>query len=551
MILRTFLFALAFLNLFQLGLFAKAPNIIFIFTDDHAPKALSAYGSGLNHTPHLDRLATEGMKFERCLVTNAICGPSRAVVLTGKYSHLNGFMCNFNKFDGQQQTFPKILRNHGYETAIIGKWHLVTTPTGFDHFDILIGQGKYYNTPTLTGDIRSKATQIKNKGYTTDIITDKALNWMENQRDKEKPFLLMYQHKAPHGKWEPAPEHLHLYNDVNIPEPFNLFDDYQNRASGAKTQNMNLAESFGPDRAQYYPPEGLSKDEFMAWHKAYDPKGIHLDKIDKSGAYYKHQKYDRSPEDLKKWHQAFLPRNEAYYKAGYDEKQMVQWKYQRYMKNYLRCVKSVDENVGRLLNYLDETGLAENTVVIYSSDQGFFLGEHGWFDKRWAYEPSLKAPLLIRWPKVIKPNSINHDIVSNLDFAQTMLDIAGAPIPNDMQGKSLVPLLKGNKPDNWRTHHYYQYFEGDTNNPNRSNHHVPRHASVIGERYKLIHYYQLEEWELFDLERDPHEMMNQYHNPEYKSIREQLTRELLNLRKQYLVPDQDPAHAGIGKKAHK
>lgn len=548
--MKTILITLIIFCLSHSGFSVQKPNIIFIFTDDHAPKALSAYGSGLNHTPNLDRLANEGMKFERCLVTNAICGPSRAVVLTGKYSHLNGFMCNFNKFDGSQQTFPKILRNNGYQTAIIGKWHLVSTPTGFDHFDILIGQGKYYNTPTLTGDIRSKAKQIKNVGYTTDVITDKALDWIKNQRHKDKPFMLMYQHKAPHGRWEPAPEHLNLYDDITIPEPNNLFDDYQNRASGAKNQNMNLAETFGPNRAQYYVPEGLSKEEFMKWHKAYDPNGLHLDQIDKSGTKYKHQKYDRSPEDLEKWHAAFLPKNEAYYKANYSEKEMVRWKYQRYMKNYLRCVKSVDDNVGRLLNYLDESGLAENTVVIYSSDQGFFLGEHGWFDKRWAYEPSVKAPLLVRWPKVIRANSVNHHLVSNLDFAQTILDIAGVSIPNDMQGNSLVPLFKGENPKDWRKYHYYQYFEGDINNPERSNHHVPRHASVIGNRYKLIHYYQLDEWELFDIAKDPDEMKNQYHNPEFKHIRDHLTQQLSLLRKQYLVPTQDPAGAGLGHKPH-
>jgi arylsulfatase A-like enzyme len=288
----------------------------------------------------------------------------------------------------------------------------------------------------------------------------------------------------------------------------------------------------------------------MAWHRAYDPKGIHLDQIHNSGTKYKHQNYDRSPEDLKKWHTAFLPKNEAYYKAGYNEKDMVRWKYQRYMKNYLRCVKSVDDNVGRLLNYLDESGLDQNTVVIYSSDQGFFLGEHGWFDKRWAYEPSVKAPLLVRWPGIAPPNSTSHQIVSNLDFAQTMLDIAGANIPEDMQGKSIVPLLKGKQPDNWRKHHYYQYFEGDINNPKRSNHHVPRHSSVIGERYKLIHYYQLDEWELFDLERDPDEMKNQYDNPELKQVRDELKNQLSKLRQQYLVPDQDPIGAGIKKHHH-
>ena len=479
---------------------AKQPNILFIFTDDHAAHAISAYGSKINTTPHMDRLAKEGMLFEKCYVSNAICGPSRAVILTGKYSHLNGFLKNQRQpFDGSQQTFPKLLRKVGYTTAVIGKWHLKSTPTGFDYFDVLIGQGPYYNPPMKTTDEEGKVITEKNTGYTTDIITDKALAWLKNDREKAKPFMLMYQHKAPHRNWQPGPKHLTMFDGVDIPEPETLWDDYRGRTSAAGKQTMTIARHLNDN--------DLKLNE--------GPRNL-------------------TPEQRKVWEAAYGPKNEAFRKANLQGEALVKWKYQRYIKDYLRCVQSVDDNLGRVLDYLDETGLAKNTIVIYSSDQGWYLGDHGWYDKRWMYEESLVMPLLVRWPGVVKPGSRNSDIVSNLDFAETFLDIAGAKIPRDMQGTSILPLLKGQTPKNWRTHFYYHYYEFP------GAHSVARHYGVTNGRHKLIYFYQNNEWELFDLGKDPNELSNVYGNSDYTMIQTDLLVELKRLRVQYKVPEKDP-----------
>lgn len=471
----------------------QRPNILFIFTDDHASHAMSCYGSKVNQTPNLDRIAREGMRFDNCFCTNSICGPSRAVILTGKHSHLNGFKQNGNKFNGAQQTFPKILRKHGYQTAIVGKWHLATQPTGFDYSEILIGQGPYYNPPMIRNGER-----VKHEGYTTDIITDLALDYLKNERDPDKPFMLMFQHKAPHRNWQPGPKHLHMYDDVTIPEPDNLFDDYAGRGTAARQQDMTIAQTMTDFDLKLTPPKNLTEEQLKVWNAAYEPK------------------------------------NEAFRKANLKGKDLVRWKYQRYMKDYLRCVASVDDNVGRMLDYLEESGLAENTVVMYSSDQGFYLGDHGWFDKRFMYEESYRMPLLARWPGVIKPGSVNTDLVSNLDFAETFLNIAGAPIPSDMQGVSLVPLFKGDETE-WRKSLYYHYYEFYNNR--RSAHMVRRHNGVRTQRYKLIHFYNLGEWELYDLEKDPREMKSVYDDPAYAQVVTELKQELKRLQKQYQVPD--------------
>lgn len=471
----------------------QRPNILFIFTDDHASHAMSCYGSKVNETPNLDRIAREGMRFDNCFCTNSICGPSRAVILTGKHSHLNGFKQNGNKFDGSQQTFPKLLRKQGYQTAIVGKWHLASDPTGFDYSEILIGQGPYYNPPMIRNGER-----VKHEGYTTDIITDLALDYLKNQRDPNKPFMLMFQHKAPHRNWQPGPKHLHMYDDVTIPEPENLFDNYEGRGTAARQQDMTIAKTMTDFDLKLTPPKNLT------------------------------------PEQLKVWNAAYEPKNEAFRKASLKGKDLVRWKYQRYMKDYLRCVASVDDNVGRMLDYLEKSGLAENTVVMYSSDQGFYLGDHGWFDKRFMYEESYRMPLLARWPGVIKPGSVNTDLVSNLDFAETFLNIAGAPIPSDMQGVSLVPLFKGEETA-WRKSLYYHYYE--FYNDRRSAHMVRRHNGVRTKRYKLIHFYNLGEWELYDLEKDPQEMHSVYDDPAYAPIVKELKTELKSLQKQYQVPD--------------
>lgn len=468
------------------------PNIVFIFTDDHTARAVSAYGSVVNETPNLDRIANEGMRFTQCLVTNAICAPSRAVVLTGKHSHLNGQLTNGNRFDGTQQTFPKLLQSAGYQTSMIGKWHLQSAPTGFDHWQVLIGQGPYYNPRFLTpGDT------IQIEGYTTDIITDLALDWLTSERDPSKPFLLMYQHKAPHREWHPGPKHFELYADQAIPEPPNLFDDYSNRGSAAAEQGMTIAKHMNVEDLKLTAPRSMNEEQAATWDAVYGP------------------------------------RNKAFQEANLEGDDLTRWKYQRYAKEYLRTVAGVDENVGRVLDYLDEHNLAENTVVIYSSDQGWYLGEHGWYDKRWMYEESLVTPLMVRWPDQIQPGSVNHAMVSNLDFAATFLDLAGIRIPDDLQGRSLKPLFLGNRPDDWRTSHYYHYYEYP------GYHCVERHYGVRTDRYKLIHFYTRDEWELFDLQTDPMEMNNVYEQATYSSTVNELKVELAHLRELYRVPEDE------------
>ena len=472
---------------------ASRPNILFIFSDDHAYQAIGAYGSKINKTPNLDRLAHEGMIFRNCYVTNSICGPCRAVIQTGKYSHLNGFYRNGNRFDGSQQTFPKLLQGAGYQTAVIGKWHLTSDPQGYDHWDILIGQGPYYNPPMIRNGER-----VENEGYTTDIITDLTLDWLKRQRDPEKPFMLMYQHKAPHREWAPGPEHLTTYDDVTIPEPETLFDDYAGRGTAAKTQDMTIAKTMTDRDLKFVAPRNLT------------------------------------PAQLARWDAAYGPKNEAFRKANLKGKELVRWKYQRYIKDYLRCIASVDDNVGRVLDYLDDSGLAKNTIVIYTSDQGFYLGEHGWFDKRWIYEESLRTPLMVRWPGEVDPGSSNDAIVSNLDFAETFLAIARLEAPSDMQGRSLVPLIKGKTPDDWRTSFYYHYYEFP------GAHSVRKHYGVATGRFKLIHFYELGEWEMYDLKKDPREMRSVYGEAGYAPVRKQLSTELARLRRDLRVPDVDP-----------
>ncbi|MDC0050126.1 sulfatase [Verrucomicrobia bacterium] len=498
--MKRILFVLSGLLLLPSLSAAQRPNILFVFTDDHAAHAISAYGSKINTTPNMDRLANEGMLFKKCYVSNAICGPSRAVILTGKYSHLNGFLQNQREpFDGTQQTFPKLLRKVGYTTAVIGKWHLKSTPTGFDYFDVLVGQGPYYNPPMKTADEDGEVVTVKHTGYTTDIITDKALAWLKQDRDPKKPFMLMYQHKAPHRNWQPGPKYLNMFDNVEIPEPETLWDDYEGRTSAASKQAMTVARHLNENDLKLNRGPG-----------------------------------NLNPEQRKVWEAAYGPKNEAFRKANLTGKELVKWKYQRYIKDYLRCVQSVDDNLGRVLDYLDKSGLAENTVVIYSSDQGWYLGDHGWYDKRWMYEESLIMPLLVRWPGVVKPRSVNTDIVSNLDFAETFLDLAGAKTPADMQGTSLVPLFKGQTPKDWRTHFYYHYYEFP------GAHSVARHYGVTDGRHKLIHFYQNKEWELFDLGKDPNELNSVHGNSDYAKIQKQLETHLKRLRAQYKVPEQDP-----------
>jgi len=467
------------------------PNIVWIFSDDHSYQAIGAYGSrlqALNPTPNIDRIAKDGMRFDRFYVANSICAPSRATLLTGKHSHLNGKADNRGGFNHSQQTFPKLLQQAGYQTAMIGKIHLDGVLQGFDYWDVLPGQGSYRNPAFI-----SATGQTKEKGYVTDVITDKSLNWLKTGRDASKPFMLMIHHKAPHRSWEPALKDMQRYEDIKIPEPDNLFDDYATRGAAAHDQLMEIGKVMemktdlkvnGNMTGQY-----AARNKFMAEHKL-------------------------------------------------EGKDLVRWKYQQYMKDYLRCIWGVDESVGKVLEYLDKSGLAANTVVMYSSDQGFYNGEHGWFDKRFMYEESYRTPFIAKWPGVIKPGSVNSDLAQNIDWAETFLDIAGAPIPADMQGVSVVPLLKGQTPQDWRKSLYYHYYEYPMP------HKVCRHEGVSDKRYKLIRFYgdgvpNGEEWEFYDLEKDPHDMNNVYAKPENAAIIAAMKTELNRLRESYKVPAND------------
>ncbi len=478
---------------------AERPNILFIFSDDHAYQAVGAYGSRINQTPNIDRIAKEGVRFDRCYVTNSICGPSRACVLTGKYSHKNGFYDNTSRFDASQQTFPKLLQGAGYQTAIIGKWHLVSDPTGFDFWQVLPGQGRYYSPRFRTAD-----GPITVPGYVTEVITDRALQWLSEDRDPERPFVLMVQHKAPHREWQPGQRELARLPLETYPEPATLFDRYADRADAARQATMRIADDMRLDE---------------------DLKAIG------DTPFYNSLKELMSPEELAAWNAFYDPIQQAYAAAALEGRPLTRWKFQRYLQDYLRCIDGVDASVGRLLDYLDESGLAANTVVVYASDQGFYLGEHGWFDKRFMYEQSLRTPLVMRWPGEAKAGAVVDRIVSNLDFAETFLDMAGVEAPADMQGRSFVPLLRGETPKDWRTTFYYHYYEGPP-----AVHTVARHYGVTDGRYKLIHYYDLNQWELFDLVNDPQEMHSVYGQPSYAAVRSRLEEELSRLRAELEVP---------------
>lgn len=472
---------------------SKKPNIIFIMSDDHAAHAMSCYGSKINKTPNLDRIADGGMRFDNCFCNNSICTPSRATILTGTYNHINGVTTLATPMDNRLQTFPKLLQNNGYQTAVFGKWHLGVgpehCPAGFDDWAVFPDQGRYHNPEFIFKGPDGGRTRTV-PGYATDIITDMSLDWLK-QRDTEKPFCLLYHHKAPHRPWYSDEKHADMFLNEDVPEPETLYDDYSNRAAAAAAAEMRVGR-------------------------------------------------DMSALDLKCEMPKELPDNE-----------LRKWAYQRYIKDYLRVVASMDDNVGRVLDYLDEEGLTENTLVIYTSDQGFFLGDHGWYDKRFMYEESLRMPFILRYPKEVKPGSINDDIVVNVDFAPLLLDLAGLPVPDDMQGRSLRELLKGQTPDDWRQSMYYRYWM------NKAHHNVAAHYGVRTHKYKLIYYYYdgcgqegtenasrdggdggisidgLEpEWELFDLEKDPYEMNNVYSTPAYAKVVTELKAELHRLQQE-------------------
>ncbi|MDA0282394.1 MAG: sulfatase, partial [Planctomycetota bacterium] len=463
---------------------AQRPNIVWIFSDDHACNAIGAYGGRLqseNLTPNIDSIARDGIIFDRAYVGNSICAPSRATLLTGKHSHLNGKFDNRGGFNHDQQQFQKILQQHGYQTAMIGKNHLNGAMQGFDYWEVLPGQGRYTNPQFITTEGKTQY-----EGHSTDIVTDRALNWLDNGTDDARPFMMMVHYKAPHRNWLPAPRIMEKFRTRTFPEPDSLFDDYAGRGIAAHKQDMSISRTMTMASDLKVTP-GSDRAAYLAEHK-----------LEGDG--------------------------------------LIRWKYQAYMQDYLGCVAGVDENIGRILAYLKEHNLDRNTVVMYSSDQGFYLGEHGWFDKRFMYEESFRTPLVARWPGVIKPGQRNHDLVQNIDFAETFLDIAGAPIPEDMQGESLVPLLKGETPDDWRRSLYYHYYEYP------AVHSVRRHEGVSDGRYKLIRFYGVdvpdgEEWELFDLKNDPNEMNSIYNDSQQSARIKELEAELDRLKEYYQVPE--------------
>ena len=462
----------------------QKPNIVWLFSDDHAYQAIGAYGGRLesmNITPNIDRIANEGMRFDKAYVANSICGPSRATLLTGKHSHLNGKTHNRSPFDHNQAQFQKTLQQNGYQTAMIGKIHLSGKMQGFDYWEVLPGQGRYIDPEFITE--QGKVT-YQNE-HSTEVITKRALNWLDSSRDESKPFMLMVHYKAPHRAWTPTKHWQEKFKNLTFPEPETLFDDYSGRGTAAHHQAMSIADS------------------------------MHMTK------------------DLKANES---PRKEYLAKHNLTGKDLVRWKYQTYMRDYLACVAGVDEGVGELLDYLAKQGLDKNTIVMYSSDQGFYLGEHGWFDKRMMYEESFRTPLVARWPGEISPGSVNTDLVQNIDFAETFLALAGVDAPKDMQGESLVPLFKGKTPANWRKQLYYHYWEYP------GAHDVRRHEGVASKRFKLIRFYgkdvpNNEEWELYDLEKDPQELKSEYNNPEYRAEITRLKKDLAKLRAQYQVVD--------------
>jgi arylsulfatase A-like enzyme len=505
-------------------------------TDDHTTQAISCYGSALTQTPNLDRIAKEGMRFDNCYVSNAVSGPSRACILTGKLSHINGFTDNSQTFDGDQPTFPKLLHEAGYQTAMIGKWHLNSDPQGFDWWSVLIGQGEYYSP-----DFKENGKVIRERGYVTDIITEKAINFIEH-RDPSKPFAMLYYHKAPHRNWMPAPRHMGIYNDTTFPEPATLFDDYANRGAAARETMMEIANHMWPDWdlkvATHEELEGTIDETRAADANKADVAGANRsgDGLKKLRAAYNRM----SDEEKALWDRAYADRIHEYRTSNLQGRELVSWKYQQYLRDYLATCKSVDENVGRLLDYLAQIGELDNTIVVYTSDQGFFLGEHGWFDKRFMYEECQRTPLLVRYPKAVKAGSVSKALCMNIDFAPTFLDMAGIAVPADMQGRSLRPILEheGEQPKEWRKGVYYHYYEYP------SWHMVKRHYGVRNERYKLIHFYNdADYWELFDLQEDPHELVNRYDDPAYANVRNEMMQLLTDLQTEY--KDLDPTEQTV------
>ena len=492
-----------------LALAADRPNIVVIFTDDHAQHAISAYGSKINRTPNIDRLAADGMRFNQSFVGNAICGPSRATLLTGLHSHANGQTSNRARFRDELPTFAKTLQANGYDTAMIGKWHINSKPNGFDHY--AIKRGGYYNSNFETETGTESST-----GYVTDVITQRSLDWIESRPEPDNPFMVWISHSAVHRIWAPALRHLDRYTDQDIPEPATLFDTYTGKNPGASTAQMTIARDLFPAYDLMLPVTG---------------QGI-LD-----GAAQR-MLNTFTPAQRKQWDAAFVPRNQAFADANLSGDALTKWNYQRYMKNYLRCVDGLDESVGTIRSFLKEKGLADNTIVVYTSDQGFFLGEHGWYDKRWMYEEAFRTPLIISWPGITKAASTSDALVQNIDLAPTFIEMAGIQSHANMHGKSLVPLLQDKQPNDWRDALYYHYQMIEPEG--RTSHLVARHYGIRTQHHKLIYFYDFDQWELYDLISDPQEILNQYDNPHYQPIITDLKQALTQLRQTYADPTGKP-----------
>lgn len=480
-------------------------NIVYIMTDDHTAQMMSCYDNRYISTPNLDRIAEDGVRFTSSFVANSLSGPSRACLLTGKHSHANGYMDNKkgSAFDGSQQTFPKLLQKAGYQTALVGKWHLGSDPQGFDYWDIIPGQGDYYNPDFITPEGRKR-----HEGYISDIITDKSLDWLDG-RDRNRPFCILIHHKACHRPWHPDMKDFDAYEDVTFPIPETFYDDYEGRLAAQK-QVMSVAKDMWlVNDNKILPISGKKKDI-----KEYEKAVSRLTPEEKA-------KYD-----------AFCGRiTEDFTSRKLEGKELGEWKYQRYMRDYAKVVKSLDENVGRVLDYLEQNGLKDNTLIVYASDQGFYMGEHGWFDKRFMYEESFRTPLVMSLPAGFDRKGDITEMVQNIDYAPTFLELAGIEVPEDIHGESLVPLLKGQTPKDWRTSMYYHYYEFP------SQHMVCKHYGVRTDRYKLIHFYDdIDQWELFDLKEDPSELHNLYGKPEYDSVVAELKKELKKLQEQYDDP---------------
>ncbi|MBN8825243.1 MULTISPECIES: sulfatase [unclassified Spirosoma] len=472
------------------------PNIIFIFSDDHTHQAISAYGSKLAKTPNIDRIANEGAILHTNIVTNSICGPSRATLLTGQFSHVNGYKLNEKVFDIRQSVFPEELQKNGYQTAWVGKMHLGSLPHGFDYLNVLPGHGHYYNSDF----VNSKNETVRYPGYVTNVITQLSLDWLK-QRDESKPFFLVVGHKATHREWLPDIPDLGAYDNRTFPIPPTFYDDYAGRLA-AQDQDMTIDKTM------------RLKEDLK----------VHLD-YDNKGAFNGYNRF--TPEQRKPFQTYYDKISKEFDEKKLTGKALVEWKYQRYLKDYLSVANSLDRNIGELLDYLDKTGLSKNTVVVYASDQGFYMGEHGWFDKRWIYEESLKTPFVIRYPGVIKPHTHINQLVSNIDWAPTILSLTGTAIPSYIQGESFLPLLKGEK-TNWRKEAYYHYYEFP------QPHHVSPHFGIRTEQYTLARFYGPKDfWELYDIKKDPHNLHNLYGQKGYETITADLKKKLTEQIKKY------------------